>query len=86
MISQEGTLYLNGERIARIDPLGDIEPVTESSGSCATLLNSSSETFSATLTGESAMSLWRMIFTRGQRNMQILKRDGYLSPENAEME
>ena len=86
MISQEGTLYLNGERLGRIDPLGDIEPVTEGSGSCATLLNGSSETFTATLTGESAMNLWRILFSRGQRNSQILKRDGYLSPSNGEME
>ena len=31
-------------------------------------------------------ALWRAILPRGYRNMQILKRDGYLSPSNADME
>lgn len=84
MISQEGTLYLNGEKIGEIDTLGDIEPVTEGGEDFSNLLNN--ETFSFTVTGDSALRLWRAFMTQGQRNSQILKRDGYLSPSNGEME
>ena len=79
----DGTLYLNGEPIGKAE---DIEPETESGDIYATLQDTRSDTFTATLTEESSLSLWRMIFTRGQRNAQILKRDGYLSPANGEME
>lgn len=81
----DGTLYLNGERIGKAETV-DIEAETEGDEAHETLLDAKSLTFTATVTEDSALALWRMIFTRGQRNMQILKRDGYLSPENAEME
>lgn len=81
----DGTLYLNGERIGKAETV-DIEAETEGDEAYATLLDAKSATFTAKLTEESTLALWRMFFTRGQRNMQILKRDGYLSPENAEME
>ena len=81
----DGTLYLNGERIGKAETV-DIEAETEGDETYATLLDTKSATFTAKLTEESTLALWRMLFTRGQRNMQILKRDGYLSPENAEME
>lgn len=77
----DGTLYLNGERIGKAETV-DIE----GDETHETLLDAKPLTFTATLTEESTLALWRMIFTRGQRNMQILKRDGYLSPTNAEME
>lgn len=79
----DGTLYLNGERIGKAETV-DIE--TEGDETYATLPDTKSATFTAKLTEESTLALWRMIFTRGQRNMQILKRDGYLSPSNGEME
>ena len=79
------TLYLNGERIGKAETVDD-EPMTEGDETYETLLDAKSLTFTATLTEESTLALWRMFFTRGQRNMQILKRDGYLSPTNAEME
>jgi len=81
----DGTLYLNGELIGRAETV-DIEAETEGDETHETLLDAKPLTFTATLTEESTLSLWRMFFTRGQRNMQILKRDGYLSPKNAEME
>ena len=81
----DGTLYLNGERIGKAKTV-DIEPETECGETYATLLDTKSATFTAKLTEESTLALWRMFFTRGQRNMQILKRDGYLSPDNEEME
>ncbi len=81
----DGTLYLNGERIGNAETV-DIEAETEGDEAYETLLDAKPLTFTATLTEESTLALWRMIFTRGQRNMQILKRDGYLSPSNAEME
>ena len=81
----DGTLYLNGEPIGKAETV-DIEPETESSDIYATLLDTKEASFTARLTEESTLALWRMIFTRGQRNAQILKRDGYLSPANAEME
>lgn len=81
----DGTLYLNGEWIGKVEKM-DIEAKTEGDETYETLLDAKPLTFTATLTEESTLALWRMFFTRGQRNMQILKRDGYLSPENAEME
>ena len=44
----------------------------------------SSETFSCTIDAKSAKQLRKVIIPRGMRNYEILKRDGYLSPENAE--
>lgn len=44
----------------------------------------SPETFSCTIEAESAKQLRKVIIPRGMRNYEILKRDGYLSPRNAE--
>lgn len=74
--------YLNGSLIGSSIPTLT-EETTSDVGNFPTIRSDSE--FTIPIEGNFD-ALERAIFPRGYRNMRILKRDGYLSPSNAEME
>lgn len=80
------TLYaeIDGKWTEIKSTLSDIESTETCVELGATPLDSSGCEFTIPIVDGKALE--RAILPRGYRNMRILKRDGYLSPSNAEME
>ena len=83
--------YISDDNGNTYHELGELQEISaesvmeeESDEAIKGLLSSKSMEFSCDIDEKSSKKLNRLILTKGQRNAIILKRDGYLSPENAD--
>lgn len=82
-------LYVSSDGGKTYQAMGKISEIsieTEPENETENFFNTEPMEFSCELDEKSVKNIEKVLYTKGQRNGRILKRDGFLSPENADKE